>query len=778
MGSGRTGEDSARNASMNDEAKAAEQSGGINIGGGQADVRGDLIGRDQVTINQYRLPGPATAAMAPHQLPPPPRDFTGRKEELDELRAAIEKGGVTISGLQGLGGVGKTALALKLAEELKPRYPDAQFYLDMKGVSKEPISAKDAMGYMIRSLYPDIKLPENEAALAGMYQSMLYDKRAILVLDNAKDEAQVEPLIPPASCLLLVTSRQHFTLAGLEAKNLDALSPADARSLILSIAKRLAKEQRDYAGELARLCGNLPLALRSVAKVLTARIDLNPADYVRKLADARERLKETAADASLSLSYELLTPELQRRFRSLAVFPDTFDLAASTAVWDVEPGAGQDSLGELGLSSLLEFNSATSRYRLHDLVRIFADAHLDSDERSVSQRCHAVYYKLVADKANQLYLRGGESLKEGLALYDLEWMSIEAGLSWATTQAGENDEAARLCITYLDAVAYYHNLRLHPRERITWLEVALGAARRLQDSAATGAQLGNLGVAYHALGNDRQAIQYHEQALEIARESGDRAGEEATLGNLGLAYRCLGDSRQAIKFHEQALKIAREIGDRRGEQSALGNLGVTYKSLGEYERASEHYRQALKIAKEIGDRQGEESALGNLGVAYKNLGHHERAIEHYRQALQIAQEIGDWRAEGTVLCGLGNVYHLLGERDRAIECHQRHLAIAQAMGDRRGQGQAFGNIGNVYDSLGEFPLAIEYHKKNLEIALETGEREGEGNAHWNMSLAMEKLGKRPEAISHAEDALRILEQIESPHAANVRKALAEWRGQT
>jgi AAA+ ATPase superfamily predicted ATPase len=102
-------------------------------------------------------------ALAPHHLPPPPRDFTGRKKELDELRAAIEKGGVTISGLQGLGGVGKTALALKLADELKPRYPDAQFYLDLKGVSKEPISPKDAMGYVIRSCHPDVKLPENEA---------------------------------------------------------------------------------------------------------------------------------------------------------------------------------------------------------------------------------------------------------------------------------------------------------------------------------------------------------------------------------------------------------------------------------------------------------------------------------------------------------------------------------------------------------------------------------------------------------------------------------------
>jgi tetratricopeptide (TPR) repeat protein len=173
--------------------------------------------------------GPTTLeTTALHQLPPPPGDFTGRTAELNELMAALEQGGVTISGLRGLGGVGKTALALKLAEELTPRYPDAQFYLDLKGTSPTPLSAADAMAHVIRACHPTARLPDSEAELRGLYQSVLHSQRALLLMDNAANARQVAALIPPASCVLLVTSRQHFTLPGLYPLNLDILPPADA----------------------------------------------------------------------------------------------------------------------------------------------------------------------------------------------------------------------------------------------------------------------------------------------------------------------------------------------------------------------------------------------------------------------------------------------------------------------------------------------------------------------------------------------------------------------
>jgi tetratricopeptide (TPR) repeat protein len=705
--------------------------GGVDITGGQASPRGDIVGRDRIV--QEAL---APVAPALHQLPSPPRDFTGREKEIRELMLAVERGGTTILGLQGMGGVGKSALALKLAEDLTPRYPDAQFYLDLKGVSKEPLTPKAAMEHVIRAYHTDVKLPESDAELAGLYRSVLHNQRALLLLDNARDARQVEPLIPPSSCMLIITSRFQFTVPGLVGKNLDALSPANARDLLIRIAPRLAQEPDDIASDLARLCGYLPLALRSAASTLAARIDLNPRGYLQKLKDAQEHLELTPVDAPLQLSYNLLTAELQKRFRALAVFPDSFDAAGAAAVWEAESKTAEEALGELLVYSLLEFNPASARYRLHHLVRAFAGARLDGAERMLAQRRQAGHYKDILAATDGLYLQGGESLKKGLTLFDLEWGNIQAGQAWATAHASEDKTAAQLCSQYPGAGAYCLELRLHPREHIVWLEAGLAAARHLKDRGAESLHLGNLGIAYASLGEYRRAIEYHEQRLQIAREIGDRRGEGSALGNLGFAYDSLGEYRRAIEYQEQRLQIAREIGDRRGEGSALGSLGVVYASLGEYRRAIEYQEQCLHIARQIGDRRGEGQALGNLGNAYDSLGDYRRAMEYQEQRLQIAREIGD----------------------------------------RRGEERGLGNMGTIYYSRGEYRRAIDYYEQQLGIAREIGDRSGEGNGLWNMGLVFYQLGDRAEAIANASVALKILEQIESPDVDRVRKQLAEWRG--
>ncbi|HJX84017.1 MAG TPA: hypothetical protein VJ723_06710, partial [Candidatus Angelobacter sp.] len=209
------------------EVKIAGQSGGVNIFGGNISASGNIVGRDKVVGDRV------VGTFALHQLPSPPADFAGRTAELADLLNAVNTGGVTISGLQGLGGVGKTALALKLAEKLKPDYPDAQFYVDLKGTSPKPLAPKEAMAHVVRAYHPTAQLPEDEDDLRGLYLSVLHEKRALLLIDNARDAQQVQPLIPPPGCLLLVTSRQHFRLPGLVARDLDQMPSADARALLL-----------------------------------------------------------------------------------------------------------------------------------------------------------------------------------------------------------------------------------------------------------------------------------------------------------------------------------------------------------------------------------------------------------------------------------------------------------------------------------------------------------------------------------------------------------------
>ena len=696
---------------------------------------------------------PLFAPNALHSLPPPPADFTGRTAELVELRAAMLQGGAHISGLQGQGGIGKTALALKLAEALSDTYPDAQIYLDLRGASDKPMPPADALAYVIRAFHPEAKLAEAETDLAAIYQSVLRGKRALLLMDNARDAAQIKLLQPPSPCGLLVTSRRHFVFPGLHARDLSALPEDDAIKLLLTIALRIDGRARD----IARLCGYLPQALRLAAGALAERRNLDPADYAHRLGDEKRRLKELgggedSVEASINLSYGLLSPEMRQRWRMLGVFPDTFDGPAAAALWQVgallaapnpPPAdsrssvvAPEDMLGDLLKYSMLEWNDSAKRYRLHDLMRDFARARLqEAGEHDDAARRHAAHYVDVLAQADALYRKGGDFIKPGLALFDLEWGNIQAGQAWAAAHAERDNETAGLCSRYPDAGSYCLVLRQHPREQIRWLEAALAAARRLKDRGAEGAHLGNLGLAYYSLGEYRRAIEYHEQYLAIAREIGDRRGEGIALGNLGLAYDSLGEYRRAIEYQEQYLAIARELGDRRGEGNALGSLGTAYYSLGEYRRAIEYQEQYLAIAREIGDRRGEGIALGNLGLAYYSLGEYRRAIEYQEQYLAIAREIGD----------------------------------------RRGEGNALGSLGLAYYSFGEYRRAIEYYDQHLAIAREIGDRRGEGNALWNTSLVLDELGERAKAIGNAEAALKIHAQIESPYAEQVRKQIEEWK---
>jgi tetratricopeptide (TPR) repeat protein len=689
-----------------------KRSGGIDVNADKANITGDVVGRDKIVHQQ----APAPIATSLHQLPSPPIDFTGRTAELAELLSNIERGAI-ITGLRGMGGIGKTALALVLADQLKGKYPDAQFYLDLRGASDKPMPPIEAMQHVIRGYHPTAKLPDDPNDIAALYRSVLDGQRALLLMDNAKDADQIKPLLPPASCLMLITSRQHFHVAGLHAKDLEKLSIDDARDLLIKITPRLANvilsEAKDLAllpeilrrksaaqndtqimavDALAHFCGYLPLALQVSASTLAERIDLQPQDFIRRLSDTQQRLQLTGVEASLQLSYDLLTPELKQTFSQLSVFPASFDTTAEEAVCE---DTDHLRLSELVRLSLVQYDETTRRYQLHDLVRLFADKQLNDQERSTTQYKHAEHYLNVLQNADQLYLKGNENITRGLALFDLEWINIQAGQAWAAAHAKEDNVAAKLCNDYPDAGVYTLDLRLHSRECIRWFNDALNAAHELKDHSGESNHLGNLGAAYNLLGEPRKAIELFDQSLVIKREIGDRLGEGHALGNLGITYASLGELRKAIEFFEQRLVIAREISDRRGEGNTFGNLGNAYRNFGEARKAIEYYEQSLIIDRELGDQLGEGTDLGNLGVAYASLGELRKAIEFFDQSLAIKREIGDHR--------------------------------------------------------------------------------GEGDTQFNMSLVLIQLGERTKAIQFAEAALKTKERIEDPRAEMVREVLAEWR---
>jgi tetratricopeptide (TPR) repeat protein len=386
------------------------------------------------------------------------------------------------------------------------------------------------------------------------------------MLDNAKDADQVKLLIPPPSCLVLITSRTRFTLPGLAAKSLTTLSPDDSEALLHRIAPRIGG---DDTANLAKLCGYLPLALRAVGSALSVRIDLAPAEYAQKLTHTRERLKLTEVDAYLNMSYELLPPEVQRQFRALPVFPGIFTSDAAAAVWKIENEVAREVLGQLLLLSLLEFDATGPLYRLHDLVRFFADTRLGAEDRSDAQASHSAHYSGILHLADDIYQKGGESAKHGLFVLDLESGNVQAGHAWAAANAHRDNTALHLCAVYPLVGAHCLALRLHARDRIVWGEAGLVAAQQLQDRQAEEANLGNLAVAHISLGDYGKAIEYSEQHLKIARETGDRRSEGGALCNLGISYSSLSEYRRAIEYDKQALQIAREVGNSHAEGQIL-----------------------------------------------------------------------------------------------------------------------------------------------------------------------------------------------------------------
>ncbi|MGV8126150.1 MAG: ATP-binding protein [Methanothrix sp.] len=618
-------------------------------------------------IQREKLPVP--------RVPPPPQDFTGRGKELEEILKSFDRG-ATITGLRGTGGIGKTALALVMADRLKSRFPDGQIFLKLEGTSPNPLKPAEAMAQVIRAFRgSEERLPEDQNELQGLYNSVLDGKRILLLLDNAADDKQVIPLLPPKGCAALVTSRQNFTLPGMpQPFSLDTMKPEEARDLLLKISPRIG----DRAGELARLCGHLPLALRAAASFLAVKIDLKPSAYLEELRSERTRLEKIGregvdleVEACFDLSYRRLPAETARVFRTLSVFPSDFDAAAEEAICQDE---GHQHLSELLRWSLVEFpkQEGEGRYHLHDLVRLFALSLQDRD-KDLNLR-HATYYQELLWKANDLLLQGKDSTHKGLQLFDLEWTNIQKGHNWTATNADEDLEAASIC-SYFAGAGSILNLRLHPQENVRWLLAALSAARRLKSKEAQGTHLGNLGTAYWNLGEIRKAIEFYEQRLIIAREIGDMMGEGNALGNLGNAYAYLGEPHKAIKYHEQALAIAREIGSKMAEGTILGNLGVAYKNLGEIRKAIEYHEQALAIDRDIGYRMGEGADLGNLGSSYFTLGEIKEALNYFQQQLEIAREIGDRRGEGNALWGLAICHEKMDDLKKAIENAEEALKI-------------------------------------------------------------------------------------------------------
>lgn len=633
------------------------QSEGVQINsGGDTNVNAPVAGGDQTHVgdeNKYEAPVAGrdvhihhhtqtssvevktSAFQSLHQIPPPDGDFIGRGKELQELLDKVKQSGVHISGIKGMGGIGKTQLAYKLVEELKPQYPDAQIYLDLKGVTEDdqiPLKPEEALAHVIRAFEPEIQLPEKIEELRPIFLSILDNKKAILLMDNALDEDQTIPLIPPKCSLLLVTSRKNFSLPGIHLMDLNTLPEEESIQLLLNISDRI----EDHAKSMAELCGHLPLALNVAGRAMAVNLTLSSEEYIEELK-RNEALEPV--DRSLAASCKWLDEDQQSYFYRLCVFPGSFDSKAAGAVWELDEVEAKKTLNKLVNISLVEWDDEIKRYHLHDLTRVFARKQLKEQEHYATQKQHAEHFLEILAEANALYEKGGDALLAGLQLFDLEWENIRTGQACAAKHSATNEIATRMCNQYPDAGALIFTLRKNPREAIQWRKTALAASQKLKTRDLEGFHLGNLGVAYKDLGEYQKAIESHLKSLKISQEIEDKRNEGVTLSNLGIVYALLKDHEKAIGYLEQAVQIAQEISQKKDEGNALGNLGLVYSHLGKYQKAIGYYKQQLAIAQEFGDKQGEGNAYWNMSLAVNKLGDRAKAIKLAEDALEIYEAI-------------------------------------------------------------------------------------------------------------------------------------------
>ena len=661
----------------------------------------NVAGGDQVIVNvgAADLREPVVPGLLPRDVP----GFAGRQGELNRLTGRTASGLVVVTAIDGIAGVGKTALAVHAAHRLLPQFPDGQLYADLRGYTEgqSPAEPGEVLEVFLRSLGARADdMPASAEERSGLLRQLLATRQVLIVLDNARSEAQVRPLLPgTGGSLVLITSRS--VLPGLEVDeriDLDVL-PADEATALLAglIGMQRAAAEPAAVEQVAGWCGWLPLALRISGQLLAAHPAWPVAKLARMLSGERDRLQQLAAGdlrvrAAFEVSYQQLAEGDARIFRQLGLHPGPdFDVVAAASLARIEEEAAGLVLDRLVLAHLVT-EDGSGRFGMHDLLRLFARATChEADDQATRDAAEARLVGHHADLARfldscldprqrQAAEQAGEPLPlmpEALAKFETERPNLLAALGLAVDR-GWDEQVVQLGDSMGESLTFLRYLG----DLVTVREAALAAARRAGDTPAEGKALDNLGKAYRRMRRYEDAIGCYEKSLAIFRESGDRYGEGTTLKNLGNAYRELGRFADAIGYYEKSLAIYRESGERHGEGRTLRNLGKAYRELGRFEETIGYYEKSLATFRESGDRYGEGRTLRNLGEACRELGRFEDAIGFYEESLAIYRESGERHGEGTTLSNLGNAYWDLRQPDRAAGYWRDAAAAMRNAGDQ------------------------------------------------------------------------------------------------
>ncbi|MEV7197375.1 tetratricopeptide repeat protein [Streptomyces sp. NPDC093510] len=663
--------------------------------------------RDMYRTTVHEAPAGARPVVR-HGLPQDIAGFTGRERELEYLLATAARGRVVnVYTVDGMPGVGKTALVTRAAHLLAERFPDGQFFYDLHAHTPDLPSAKpvDVLAVLLTDLGIDPQnLPPTLEGRSHLWRDRLTGKSALLVLDDAASHAQIEPLLPSTpGCLTLVTSRRLIALDGADPLALAPLTPGEAAELFTTRGHRIPTDssEQNAVTEAVRLCGYLPLAIVLLAGRLRHK-DKNTwsiARFAAEFAGAQDRLDELddggnrAVYSAFLLSYQALPADLQRLFRRIGLHPGPdLDAYAAAALDDAPLTATRRRLEALYIDHLLD-EIAPGRYQPHDLLRAYARTlttdHDPPDERAQATEWLLDYYQSTAQRADRYLARAPRPAPitpPPAAAPDvpdrasaLDWMRTERANLLACLDTLTTNQAPR--VIHLTAAMTAFLLQEGPWPQAAALhQRAATTARHAANSSGEANALNDLGRVRLLTGEFAEAARLQEQALALYESLGDRLGQAGALWELGRVRLLSGELAEAARLLEQALALYESLGDRLGQAGALNDLGRARQVRGEFAEATRLLEQALTLFQEVGDPQGEAESLNNMGALLAESTGPQAALTVYRKALELARQIHSPLDEARALEGAARCLARTGDRKTALAELREAVAIYERIG--------------------------------------------------------------------------------------------------
>ncbi|RZT80396.1 tetratricopeptide repeat protein [Micromonospora violae] len=624
------------------------------------------------TVKEVPLP-------SPRQLPPATKGFIDREVHirqldslLDEVELTTDEAQlpvVTISTISGSAGVGKTALAVHWAHRVRERFPDGDIYINLRGYDAvPPLTPHEALDGFLRAMdVPAEKIPRDLHGRAALYRSLTTGRKMLILLDNAATAEQVRPLLPASpSCMVIITSRSR--LSGLAVRDgairavLDVLSSQDAtRLLSVTIGSERVDRERVPVAKLVELCSYLPLALRIVADRACLDDEMPLTELVEELAAEESRLDAlTVEDDELSAvrtvfswSYKALNAETARVFRLIGIHPGAdIALDAAASLTGLAPQSARRHLESLvGLHMLAR--TGPNRYRLHDLLKLYAAERANLDENF--DAVHTARERLLDWYLHHTYAAYQAILPQGRSLPEVDDPPRQS-----------LDEALRWC----------------EKERLNLLDLIRTASGWGQHQF--GWQLALAGMAFFELRSYWRAwVDSHLIGLQCARYLGDRLAEGWLLLSLGDAWWDRGDLDEALRSYTDSLRAARDVDDLWTAGFAVRGCGLVYEDREEFQAATRHAQEALDTFGRMGERRGAGLALMSLGNAHRGAGRFAEALASYREAMQVFQRLNNRWSQGLVEFHRGQTLLRTGDHEEALSALTSAAALFRELGDRR-----------------------------------------------------------------------------------------------